>query len=34
MGWRDGHSCRGLGELFGELADHKSFEALDRAYGR
>ena len=34
MGWRDGHSCRGLGELFGELAAHKSFEALDRAYGR
>jgi hypothetical protein len=34
MGWRDGHSCRGLGELCGELADHKSFEALDRAYGR
>jgi hypothetical protein len=34
MGWRDGHSCRGLGELLGELAAHKSFEALDRAYGR
>jgi hypothetical protein len=34
MGWRDGHSCRGLGELFGELAAHDSFEALDRAYGR
>ena len=34
MGWRDGHSCRGLGELLGELALHKSFEALDRAYGR
>jgi hypothetical protein len=34
MGWRDGHSCRGLGELLGELALHRSFEALDRAYGR
>jgi hypothetical protein len=34
MGWRDGHSCRGLGELFGELASHKSFAVLDRAYGR
>lgn len=34
MGWRDGHSCRGIGELFGELAAHKSFEALDRAYVR
>jgi hypothetical protein len=34
LGWRDGHSCRGLAELLGELADHKSFEALDRAYGR
>lgn len=34
LGWRDGHSCRGLGELLGELALHKSFEALDRAYGR
>jgi hypothetical protein len=34
MGWRDGHSCRGLGELLGELAAHKSFEALDRTYGR
>jgi hypothetical protein len=34
MGWRDGHSCRGLGELLGELALHKSFAALDRAYGR
>jgi hypothetical protein len=34
MGWRDGHSCHGLGELLGELALHKSFEALDRAYGR
>jgi hypothetical protein len=34
VGWRDGHSCRGLGELLGELANHKSFEALDRAYGR
>lgn len=34
LGWRDGHSCRGLSELLGELALHKSFEALDRAYGR
>ena len=34
MGWRDGHSCHGLAELLGELAGHKSFEALDRAYGR
>ena len=34
MGWRDGHSCRGLAELLGELAAHKSFAALDRAYGR
>lgn len=34
MGWRDGHSCSGLGELLGELALHKSFAALDRAYGR
>jgi len=34
MGWRDGHSCRGLAELFGELAAHRSFEAVDRAYGR
>ena len=34
MGWRDGHSCRGLGELLGELAIYKSFAALDRAYGR
>jgi hypothetical protein len=34
MGWRDGYSCRGLAELFGELASHKSFVALDRAYGR
>lgn len=34
MGWRDGHSCRGLAELFHELADHQSFEALDRAYGK
>ena len=34
MGWRDGHSCRGLGQLLGELALHRSFEALDRAYGR
>jgi len=34
MGWRDGHSCRGIGELFSELANHKSFEALDRAYVR
>ena len=34
MGWRDGHSCRGLGELLGELADHQSFAALDRAYGK
>jgi hypothetical protein len=34
MGWRDGHSCHGLVELFGELAAHPSFEALDRAYGR
>jgi len=34
MGWRDGHSCRGLSELLGELAGHDSFEALDRAYGR
>lgn len=34
MGWRDGHSCRGIGELFSELSSHKSFEALDRAYGR
>ncbi|WP_170303604.1 hypothetical protein [Reyranella soli] len=34
MGWRDGHSCRGLGELFHELAAYESFEALDRAYGR
>ena len=25
---------RGLGELFGELALHRSFETLDRAYGR
>lgn len=30
MGWRDGHSCRGLAELFRELAACKSFEALDR----
>jgi hypothetical protein len=34
MGWRDGHSCRGLAELLGELASHKSFAALDRTYGR
>lgn len=34
MGWRDGHSCRGLAELLGELAAQKSFAALDRAYGR
>lgn len=34
MGWRDGHSCRGIAELFSELANHKSFEALDRAYVR
>jgi hypothetical protein len=34
MGWRDGHSCRGLAELLGELANHKSFESLDRAYGK
>jgi hypothetical protein len=34
MGWRDGHSCHGLVELFGELAAQPSFEALDRAYGR
>ena len=34
MGWRDGHSCHGLGELLGELAAHPSFEALDRAYGK
>ncbi len=34
IGWRGGHSCHGLGELFGELASHDSFESLDRAYGR
>jgi hypothetical protein len=34
MGWRDGHSCHGLGELFAELAARESFEALDRTYGR
>lgn len=34
MGWRGGHSCRGLAELFRELAIHQSFAALDRAYGR
>jgi hypothetical protein len=34
MGWRDGHSCHGLGEMFGEFAACESFDALDRAYGR
>ena len=34
IGWRDGHSCRGLAELLGELAAHKSFAALDRTYGK
>ena len=34
MGWRAGHSCHGLCELFAELAGHASFQALDRAYGR
>lgn len=34
MGWRDGHSCRGLAELLGELAARDSFDALARAYGR
>ena len=34
MGWRDGHSCRGLGEMLSEFAACESFEALERAYGR
>ena len=31
LGWRGGHSCRGLCDLFGELAAHPSFDSLDRA---
>ena len=34
LGWRGGHSCRGLVDLFAELSAHASFEAMDRAYGR
>jgi hypothetical protein len=34
MGWRAGHSRDGLCDLFAELASHRSFAALDRAYGR
>lgn len=34
MGWRGGHSCRGIGDLLAEIARHESFEAVDRAYGR